>query len=170
MPIRKRTSEDNTFLANNQQFLVRGLPRTLIMYKRDAFDSEIGQVEKADGTFSPTGRRKPGEVNVTFQFADPDVWKAYYEWHEQSIDQGDGQGINPQYKRPATIIFERLYKGSPGDFNTGRDLPDRKIEMIGCWLKKLTVPAGDIAAEEECVVEGTICWDDLDLNPQNSAN
>ena len=169
MPIRKRTSEDNILAQNNQQFLVRGLPRTLILYEREAFTSTVGVIEKADGTYSPTGRRGPGEVNIKFQFASPEEWNAYREWHEQSIDQGDGNGINPQYKRNATVIFNRLYRGSPGDFNSGRDLPDVKIELIGCFLKEIAIPPGAIDSEEECIVEAVIAWDDIDLNPENTA-
>lgn len=168
MAIRKATSEDNVLLENNQEFIVQGLPRSLITYTRDNFTSEIGLVEKADGTYSPTGRRGPGEMTVTFQFADPEVWDAYYSWHEMSIDQGDGNGINPQYKRPATIVYNRLYRGSPGEFGSGRDLPDRKVGLIGCWCRSLQMPGGDIASEEECIVEATIAWDNIDLNPESN--
>lgn len=162
--MRKAELQGNILPKAKQLFLVDGFPSSLILdITRDSIESGLGVIELPDQTRVPGGRRRAGEFTKTFQFARPEDLQVYYSWHLLSVDRGD-RGIDPTYKRNATIVFQRLFKGSPGTYNSGSDLPDVKVRLIGCWISKIVIPDYDMNADEsdgDCTSEVTCQYDDV---------
>ncbi len=81
-------------------------------------------------------------------------------------DEGRG-GVDPTYKRNGTIIYERLFQGSPGTYNSGSNLPNVTAQIIGVWPSTMNLPDYDISADEgddgSLSLEMTLNFDDAIL-------
>lgn len=146
----------NPYLMQNQQFIVEGLPAVRII-TRDKVKSEIDKIERPDKTIVPSGRINPGTFNVTLDFADNEARAAFINWKNMAID--NGQGVNPQYKKNALIVFGRLYQDSTG---TDKEFKQR---LLGCFPLSATIPDSDIDKAEACILEMEISYDDAPMTP-----
>lgn len=167
--MRKAVLEGNITPKAKQRFLVDGMPGAEIIYlTRDPVEMSLGVIELPDQTAVPGGRKRMGEFNITLQFARDNDREAYLEWFNMAVDQGE-DGINPLYKRSATIIYLRLFRGSSGTFNNGSDVPPVRARLYGCWLSRIQLPDYDLNADEgdgDCVLECTLRFDDAELESQ----
>lgn len=164
----KNALEKNILPKAKQRLIVSGLPETSVIHlTRDPISAELGVINLADQTRVPGGRIRAGEFTVTIQFGRNEDRNAYREWHNQSKDRPGDQGINPAYKRDATIVYYRLFRGSAGVFDSGSDLPPVRVRLKGCWCSKLELPALDVKAdsgdEGDTILTATIQFDDVEL-------
>lgn len=169
--MRKAVLEGNIFPKAKQRFLVDGFPDAEILdITRDTIEMSLGVIELPDQTRVPGGRRRSGEFTKTFHFADDETRAVYLRWFSMSQDRGD-RGIDPTYKRNATIIFLRLFQGSPGTYNSGSDAPPLRARLFGCWISRMTIPDYDMNADEgdgTCIAEITMQYDDVDIEEQSA--
>ena len=75
--------------------------------------------------------------------------------------------LNYRYKRDATLIYLRLFRGSPGNYDAGSDLPPVKARITGCWCSKLELPGLDVGSDNgddgDTILKATINYDDVFL-------
>jgi hypothetical protein len=166
--MQKNTLEKNILPKAKQRFLVSGLPEGQIIHlSRDPISMEFGVINLADQTRVPGGRVRAGEFTVQLQFGRDQDRNAYSEWWEQARDREGDKGINPAYKRDATIIYYRLFRGNAGVFDSGSDLPPVRAKLEGCWCSKLDLPSLDIKAdsgdEGDTILIATIQFDNVNL-------
>ena len=154
MPLQKATMSSNPYLMQNQRFVVEGLPSARII-TRDKIKSEIDKIERPDKTIVPSGRLNPGTFNITLDFADNEARSAFINWKNMAIDSG--QGVNPQYKKSATIVFGRLFADSTG---TDKEL---KQQILGCFPLSASIPEYDMDKSEACILEMEISYDDAPM-------
>lgn len=163
--MRKAKLEGNILPKAKQRFLVDGLPETMIHLTRGELPIELGVINLKDQTRVPGGRKRSGEFEVEIQMARDIDRNTYVDWLDASVDQEGDSGIEPTYKRDATIIFLRLYRGSPGARDTGSDLPPVRVRLIGVWCSKLTLPSGDInndnGDDADSIMKCTLQYDDI---------
>lgn len=176
--MRKASLSPNPFLQGKQRFIVEGLPECSRLITRDTISVELGVIERPDKTVVPAGRIATGEFNVTLDFADDLARQAYISWFNMCKDKvasasaatveaggtvqtststGSVPGIDPNYKKTATVIYHRLYQ-DPG----GQQQP-LKVRVYGCWPKSMTLPDLDIDGEECSTLEVAISYDDVDI-------
>ena len=173
MVIRKAILEQNTALKSKQRFLVDGLVSAdIVLLSRDPLEMSIGVIELPDQTRVPGGVRRAGEFGLTLQFGRNSDREVFRRWHMMCVDQGE-RGIDPTYKRSGTIVYYRVFQGSPGTFNSGSDLPPIRARLFGLWPQTINLPDMDLTADEgedgSCVMEVTMSFDDADLVPQETA-
>jgi len=171
--MKKRALEGNILPKAKQRLLIDGYSATEIIHiTRDVIEMSLGVIELPDQTKVPGGRKRAIEFTTTLQFARNNDREVYLDWFNKCIDSGrDDSGIQPDYKRNATIIYHRLFRGSPGNYNTGSDLPPVRARLYGCWPSSLKLPDGDINADEgdgDCMLEVTLQADDAELESQKS--
>jgi hypothetical protein len=183
--MRKATLEGNILPKAKQRFLVDGMVGADIQYlTRDVLEMTVGVIELPDQTKVPGGRRRAGEFTLTLQFAGDEDRNAYLEWFEQCIDKGGTvgnntetansiQGIHPDYKRNATIIFLRLYQGKPSFVqHSNQEQKPVTARVFGCWPSSVKVPDYDMNGDEgdgDCTMEITINYDDVTIAWPGSA-
>lgn len=164
--MRKAELEGNILPKAKQRFLVDGMAGAdIILLTRDVIEVAVGVIELPDQTRVPGGRKRAGEFNITLQFARDRDRNAYIDWHELCVDRGD-RGIDPTYKRNATIIYMRLFQGSPGTFNSGSDVPPVRARLFGCWPSSYSLPDFDINSDEgdgDSNLEITMNFDNVEL-------
>ena len=177
--MRKATLEGNILPKAKQRFLVDGMAGTDIQYlTRDVMEMTIGVIDLPDQTKVPGGRRRAGEFTLTLQFARDSDREAYLKWFDQCLDKGGTvgnstetansiQGIHPDYKRNATIIYLRLYQGKPSfvQHSTSEQTPVT-ARVFGCWPSSIKVPDYDMNSDEgdgDCTMEVTINYDDVQI-------
>lgn len=177
--MRKATLEGNILPKAKQRFLVDGMAGTDIQYlTRDVMEMTIGVIDLPDQTKVPGGRRRAGEFTLTLQFARNADREAYLKWFDQCLDKGGTvgnstetansiQGIHPDYKRNATIIYLRLYQGKPSfvQHSTSEQTPVT-ARVFGCWPSSIKVPDYDMNSDEgdgDCTMEVTINYDDVQI-------
>lgn len=166
MPMQKATLEGNILPKAKQKFLVDGFTDADIIYiSRDVIQHTVGVIELPDQTRVPGGRRRAGEFTTTLQFARDTDRETFVKWSEMCIDRGE-RGVDPTYKRNATIIYERLFQGSPDTYNTGSNVPPVRARIYGVWPSQFTLPDHDINADEgdgDCMLEITLNYDDVEV-------
>ena len=167
MPMRKAVLEQNDTLKAKQLFLIEGMvDAEIILLTRDPLEVSIGVIELKDQTRIPGGRRRSGEFGVTLQFGRNGDRETFRQWFEMCQDEGR-RGVDPTYKRNGTIIFERLFQGSPGTYNSGSNLPNVTAQIIGVWPSQMNIPDYDISADEgddgSLSLEMTMQFDDCIL-------
>lgn len=170
MVIRKGVLEGNTVLKAKQRFLVDGMVGTdIILLTRDPLEVAIGVIELPDQTRVPGGVRRAGEFGLTLQFGRNSDRETFVRWHNMCIDQGE-RGIDPTYKRSGTIIYYRVFQGSPGTHDSGTDLPPVRARLFGLWPQSYNLPDMDLSADEgedgSCVMEITMSFDDAEMEQQ----
>ena len=140
--MRKAVLEGNILPKAKQRFLVDGYTGADIIYlTRDVIEMAVGVIELADQTRVPGGRIRSGDFTVTLQFARDKDRETYLDWFENCVDVpgdgsvGGGHGINPTYKRNATIIYYRLFTGSTQGYPSGSDSPPVVARLYGCWRR-----------------------------------
>ena len=169
--MRKAVLEGNILPKAKQRFLVDGYTGADIIYlTRDVIEMAVGVIELADQTRVPGGRIRAGDFTVTLQFARNPDREAYLDWFEKCVDYpgtgdiGGGNGISSTYKRNATIIYYRLFKGSNEGYPSGSDSPPVVARLYGCWPSSVKVPDYDINSDDgeaDCSLEVTINFDDI---------
>lgn len=170
--MKKAALEGNILPKAKQRFYVDGFPGTDILYlTRDVIEMTIGVIELPDQTRVPGGRKRAGEFTLTLQFARNVDRETYVEWFNMCVDDGGARGIDPTYKRNATIIYMRLFNGSPGNYNSGSALPPVQARLFGCFPSSLKLPDYDMNSDEsdgDCTLEVTINFDDVEISQQNT--
>lgn len=165
--MQKNTLEKNILPKAKQRLLIAGLPEAIIHLTRDPIQMEVGVINLADQTKVPGGRKRAGEFPVELQFARDIDRNEYRRWFEMCIDVRGNDGIEPTYKRDATIIYFRLFRGSSGTYNNGSDLPPVKARLEGIWCSKLELPGLDIKADNgddgDTILKATLQFDDVSL-------
>lgn len=172
MVMRKSILEQNTVLKAKQRFLVDGMVGTdIILLTRDPLEITVGVIELPDQTRVPGGVRRAGEFGITLQFGRNPDREAFLRWHNMCVDKGE-RGIDPTYKRAGTIIYYRVFQGSPGTYDSGTDLPPVRARLFGLWPQSYNLPDMDLSADEgedaSCVMEITMSFDDAELESQQS--
>jgi hypothetical protein len=147
--MQKQTMEGNILPKAKQRFQVDNLGETSMQItKRGELDVEVGVIKLADETQVPGGRVRAGSFETEFQFGDPAVANQFWKWFKMAIDSGSGKGINPTYKRNATIMYLRLFDGNSDTYNSGTELPPVVVQVEGCWCSKMTFPEYDMKADD----------------------
>lgn len=167
MPMQKNVLEQNDTIKAKQLFLVEGMvDAEIILLTRDPLEVSIGVIELKDQTRIPGGRRRSGEFGVTLQFGRNQDREVFREWFEMCQDEGE-RGVNPTYKRNGTILYERLFRGSPGTYNSGSNVPPVRARLIGLWPSQMNLPDYDISGDEgedgSLTLELTLQFDDAIL-------
>ena len=161
--MRKRVLEQNILPTAKQRIVVQGLAAAdILLISRDPIDMKLGIISLPDQTRVPGGRRRAGDFKVTMQFAhDPDR-NAFNEWFKQCVDAGTPAGIDPNYKKDATLTYLRLYSGKQAV----------TVSLFGCWLSSANLPNygmdDDDGANGDTKLEMTINFDDLELAADSS--
>ena len=165
--MQKATLQGNILPKAKQRIIFNGLPEGIIHLTRDPIPMEIGVINLADQTRVPGGRKRAGDFPVEVQFGRDEDRRAYIDWFNACVDREGDRGIDPKYKRDGVLIFYRLFRGSPGTFDSGSDLPPVKARILRCWPSKLEIPALDIKAdngdEGDTILKITINYDDVIL-------
>jgi hypothetical protein len=165
--MQKNTLEKNILPKAKQRLLIAGLPEGIIHLTRDPIPMEIGVINLADQTRVPGGRKRAGEFPVEIQFGRNEDRNSYLDWFNMGVDQIGDRGIDPKYKRDATLIYFRLFRGSPGQFDSGSDLPPVRARLLGCWPSKMELPGLDVKADNgddgDTILKVTINYDDVIL-------
>lgn len=178
--MRKATLSPNPIPQNKQRFIVEDLPEANRIITRDNITIELGSAERPDKTVVPIGRINSGEFNVTLDFADDKARRDYVRWFEMCVDRGTSlrqagaatrdltgqggdvrsrtygavEGINPKYKKLASIIYHRLYKA---------DEQPIVLKLVGVWPKSIEAPDFDMDGEELCTLSMSLSFDDAEL-------
>lgn len=176
--MRKAVLEGNILPKAKQRFLVDGLSGADLIYiTRDVIEMAVGVIELPDQTRVPGGRVRAGDFTITLQFARNPDREAYLDWFEKCVDFPGGgdtntnNGIDSTYKRNATIIYYRLFKGSAQNYPSGSDLPPVTARVYGCWPSSIKLPDMDINSDDgdaDCTLECTINFDDVEIDGQYS--
>lgn len=183
--MRKATLEGNILPKAKQRFLVDGLQGADIQYlTRDVVEMAVGVIELPDQTKVPGGRRRAGEFTLSLQFARDEDREQYIQWFEGCVDKGGTtgntlatantiHGISPDYKRNATIIYLRLFKGKPTYVqHSTTDRQPVRARVFGCWPSAIQLPDYDMNGDEsdgDCTMEVTIQFDDVAIEYSGSA-
>jgi hypothetical protein len=182
--MQKATLSPNPLPQNKQRFLVQDLPECRRVITRDTIAIELSSAERPDKTVVPIGRVNSGEFNITLDFGDDLGRGDYLKWFNMCIDKGTKErssgansrdlsedvtnssvtyagvaGIDPGYKKLATLIYHRLYN---------EDNPII-VKLIGCWPSSLTLPDFDMDGEEMLTLEMTISYDDVQIIQKSAA-
>jgi len=170
MTMRKSVLEQNTVLKAKQRFLVDGLIGTdIVLLTRDPLEVAVGVIELPDQTRVPGGVRRAGEFGITLQFGRNTDRETFVRWANMCVDRGE-RGLDPSYKRSGTIIYYRVFQGSPGTYDSGTDLPPVRARIFGLWPQSYNLPDFDLSADEgadaSCVMEITMSFDDAELVSQ----
>jgi hypothetical protein len=169
--MKKARLEGNILPKAKQRFIVQGYPSADILYlTRDVIEMTLGVIELPDQTKVPGGRKRAGEFTLTLQFARNADREIYLDWFNKCVDT-ESSGIDPTYKRDATIIYERLFNGSPGNYNSGSALPPVRAALYGCWPSSVKLPDYDMNSDEsdgDSKLEVTIQYDWADIERQNN--
>lgn len=166
--MKKSTLPRNPHLLQNQQFIVEGLSNADRIVTRDEITVEIDTIDRPDKTVVPSGRINPGTLNITLDFADTQARAEYISWFNLCKDTGQSNGvlglgasaggIDPNYKKSATIVYYRLYQD-----NTGTDKV-YQTQLIGCFPKNYKLPAYDMDKAETAMLSLEIQYDDVQTN------
>ena len=156
--MRKQVLEKNILPTAKQRFVVQGLAAAdLVLISRDPIDRKLGVIALPDQTRVPGGRTRAGDFKVKLQFARDSDRNAFVSWHDLCVDDGTERGIDPNYKKDATMTYLRLYAGKPAV----------TVALTGCWPCSVNLPNyemdGDDGANGDCVLELTINFDDVEL-------
>lgn len=156
--MRKRVLEQNILPTAKQRIVVQGLAAAdILLISRDPIDMKLGVINLADQTRVPGGRRRAGDFKVTMQFAHDSDRNAFNEWFKQCVDDGTPTGINPNYKKDATMTYLQLYSGKQAV----------TVSLFGCWLSSANLPNygmdDDDGANGDTKLEMTINFDDVEL-------
>jgi hypothetical protein len=165
--MRKAVLSPNPFPQAKQRFIVDGLPESSHVVTRDTIEIAIETADRPDGTKVPIGRTNPGEFKISIDLADDAVRDAYEGWANDCIDQGSLyayadtglsgssiQGISPNYKRNATIVYHRLYSS-----NDSNQQP-LKYRLIGCFITSRTLPDYQMDGKDMAMFEFNVSYDD----------
>lgn len=172
--MKKQKLEQNILPKAKQRFLVQGFPDAEILaISRDVISSEIGVIELPDQTRVPGGRRRAGDFTITVQFGRDEDRELFSSWYNLCMDQesGDRIGINPTYKRNATLIYLRLFSQDPGEYDSGRNLEPVIVSLTGCFPSTLSYPDYDMTSDEGdgySQLELTINFDDVQQKSSTS--
>lgn len=172
--MRKQKLEQNILPKAKQRFLVQGYPDAEILsISRDVITSEIGVIELPDQTRVPGGRRRAGDFTINVQFGRDEDRELFSNWYNLCMDQesGDNIGVNPAYKRNATLIYLRLFSQDPGEYDSGRNLDPVIVSLTGCWPSSLNFPDYDMTSDEGdgySQLELTINYDDVQQKDSTS--
>ena len=155
--MRKRVLEQNILPTAKQRIVVQGLAAAdILLISRDPIDMKLGVIALPDQTRVPGGRRRAGDFKVTLQFAhDPDR-NAFNDWFKQCVDAGTPAGIDPNYKKDATLTYLRLYSGKQAV----------TVSLFGCWLSSANLPnygMDDDDGANDTRLEVTVNFDDVEL-------
>lgn len=165
--MQKNTLEKNILPKAKQRMLIDGLPEGIIHLTRDPISMELGVINLKDQTRVPGGRKRAGEFTAEIQYGRNIDRNSYLDWFTMGTDVIGDKGIDPKYKRDATLIYYRLFRGSPGSYDSGSDLPPVKARLEGCWCSKLELPGLDVAADNgddgDTILKVTIQYDDVFL-------
>lgn len=165
--MQKRTLEGNILPRSKQRLLINGLPEGIIHLTRDPIPMEVGVINLADQTRVPGGRIRSGDFAVEIQLARNEDRVAYRDWFLMCKDVPGDKGVDPKYKRDATLIFLRLFRGSPGTYDSGSDLPPVRARLFGVWPSKLELPQLDVKADNgedaDSILKITLNYDDVML-------
>ena len=168
--MKKQKLEGNILPKAKQRFSVDGFADATVLYlTRDVIEMTLGVIELPDQTRVPGGRVRAGEFTMTLQFAKDEDRNMYITWFGFCIDGGSGSGqgtgnipgINPNYKRNATIVYNRLFQGT-GTGGNSRSAVTARLE--GCWPSSLKLPDYDMNSDEsdgDCNLEVTMSFDDV---------
>lgn len=158
----KSVMEGNIFHSNNQRLNITGIPEGMQIVQRDAISIEQDVVELQDKRKVPSGRNNPGEFNAQLQLASDVTRNSMLAWYSLCLDPG--QGISPNYKRQATLSYERLFSGSPGsDYEgSGNNLQRFQLKIIGLWCKSIEFPEFTMDGTEHSLMSVGFCFDDID--------
>lgn len=177
--MRKAVLEGNILPKAKQRFLVDGYTSADIIYlTRDVIEMAVGVIELADQTRVPGGRIRSGDFTVTLQFARDKDRETYLDWFENCVDVpgdgsvGGGHGINPTYKRNATIIYYRLFTGATQGYPSGTNSPPVVARLYGCWPSSIKIPDYDINSDDgeaDTNLEVTINFDDVEIDGNYSS-
>lgn len=163
--MQKSTLQKNILPKAKQRLIVDDMPEPdkIIHLSRDPIMMEIGVINLADQTRVPGGRKRAGDFTVEVQFASDRDRKAYIQWFEMCVDREGDAGVNPKYRRDATIVYFRLFRGNPGTSDSGSDLLPVRARLEGCWPSKIELPGLDIKAdngdEGDCTLKITLNYD-----------
>jgi hypothetical protein len=176
--MRKATLSPNPIPQNKQRFIVEGLPECDRIITRDAINLEIATADRPDKTKVPIGRVNPGDFGITLDFADDKARNEYLGWFEMCIDRGSAlratnartreligaggdvasrtyggvPGIDPKYKKLASIIYQRLYIQEPPIV----------CKLIGVFPSSCEFPDYDMDGEDLCTLSMTLSYDDVE--------
>lgn len=154
----KQVLEGNVLRKSQGEILIEGLESAGIIHITFGdLTSEQESIELPDGTLVPTGIEKPGEFEVEIQLAHQESLNAYMVWAMQARDRSSN-GVDPQYKRNATITYHRLFQGG-GSTVAGRALPNERNRITGVWVKSFTLPGGEMDSTEDNRMSLTLCYD-----------
>jgi hypothetical protein len=168
MPIQlnKAVLEQNIFTKANQTLTITGLGRMLIL-SRDAITLEQPTIELADKTNVPGGRNNPGEFNCVVQLAHDDMRRKMISWYHQCLNYGNG--VNPNYKKPALLTFNRHFQGAPdAQFGNGSSARNPlNITILGTWPKSCEIPEYSMSdgddGDADCQLTLNLSYDDLEF-------
>ena len=167
--MQKGTLQSNILKKAKQRFIVSGLPAVTVLTRATLFD-EIGIITLPDGTHVAGMDNSGGDFTVTLQFGDDIARNTYLLWFEQAIDKQGREGISPDYKRDAEIVFLRSHRRRN---RLGRSLSDAPAanqviaHISGVWCQKYVIPDADIDAADGdgfSIMECTLSYDDIDLD------
>ena len=165
--MQKAVLEGNILPKASQRFLIEGIGAGVIFLTRDQIEVSVGIIELPDQTRVPGGRKRSGEFTTTIQFGHDISRNSLFNWLKLGIDAANGRGIDPAYKRRGTVIYNRLFAGSPGTYNSGSDALPVKLQIEGLWCSQYNMPDFDMNADEGedgfTTVEATLQFDDVDL-------
>lgn len=183
--MRKAVLSPNPFPQAKQRFIVDGLLESSHVATRDTIEIAIETADRPDGTKVPIGRTNPGEFKISIDLADDAVRRDYEGWADDCIDRGSRytygdanaaggaiEGISPNYKRDATLVYYRLYRSDQADQQP------LKYRLIGCFVTSRTLPDYQMDGKDMSMYEFNISYDDamryddaagLGLNTQNTA-
>jgi hypothetical protein len=179
--MRKATLSPNPIPQNKQRFIVEGLKECNRVITRDNITLELAAADRPDKTSVPIGRIANGDFGITLDFADDLARRDYLKWFEMCVDKGSSmrqtgaatrdltgsviadakaktydsvEGINKDYKKLASVIYHRLYKGKEQPI---------VLKLIGCWPKSIEAPDFDMDGEDLCTLSMTISFDDAEI-------
>ena len=161
--------EPNSFQKNRTVLTIQGYGEVFLV-THGKIERKVGYETNPDGTYSVNGVEEPGELDVTFQFASKEVADAFEQLFGLCVYAEDGSGIDPSHSRLAQLRYGRVHRGEGGDFNSGRDLPDKTFQLKGFKVVGFNIPDGDIGAKDQCIAEAKILWDSIKPDPANALN
>lgn len=167
----KGVLEGNIFHSNNQRLIITGIPESIQIVQRDEISIEQDMIELQDKRNVPSGRNNPGEFNAQLQLASDITRDSMAAWYSLCLDRG--QGISPNYKRQATLTYNRLFNGSPGSdyVGAGSNAAPFQLRIIGLWCRTMSFPEFTMESAEHSLLTVGFSYDDVEpIYNQNMAS
>lgn len=167
--MQKGTLQSNILKKAKQRFIVSGLPDAIVL-TRATFVSEIGIIKLPDGTNVAGIDTGGSDFTITIQFGDDIARNTYLSWFDQAVDKQGRDGISPDYKRDAEIVFLRSHRRRN---RLGRSLSNNEetnqviAYLSGVWCQKYVIPDADVDAVDGdgfSTMECTLSYDGVELD------